>query len=93
MKSTVNNTITPREAVCQYMGWDYQEAGEHRYHYGRTSAPIYSTSDGYVCAVANGKKPPEYGLSWQRATGSTADYCALRGRTVFVATGEISDED
>jgi hypothetical protein len=93
MSQPVKN-IKPREAVCQYMGWDYTESSEHRYHYGRTRAPIYSTQDGYVCAAANGKKPPPYdGLVWKEATGSTAEYCKSRGQTVWVASGEITDAD
>jgi hypothetical protein len=87
-------SISPREAVCQYMGWEFSEAADHRYHYGRTSAPIYSTSDGYVCAAANGKKAPKYdGLEWKEATGSSADYCKSRGQTVWIASGEITEQD
>jgi hypothetical protein len=84
--------MSPREAVCQYMGWDFAEAGDYRYHYGRTSAPIYSTADGYVCATATGKKPPKYdGLHWKEAAGSNAEYCKIRGKTVWIASGEIEE--
>lgn len=86
--------INSREALCQYMGWEWSECGEHRYHYGRTSAPIYSTSDGYVCAVATGRKPPKYdGLSWKEADGDSARYCKSRGKTIFIASGEIHESD
>lgn len=86
--------FSPREAVCQYMGWEFSEAADYRYHYGRTSAPIYSTLIGYVCAVSNDKKPPKYdGLFWTEATGSNADYCKSKGKTVYVATGEIEEND
>lgn len=79
-------TFTPREAVCQYMGWEFSEAAEYRYHYGKTSAPIYSTSNGYVCAVANGRKPPACeGIEWKEAPGSEADYCKSRGKTVYIS--------
>ncbi len=83
-------TTSPREAVCQYMGWEFSEASDHRYHYGRTSAPIYSTQDGYVCAVKNGKKPPKYGLDWKEAP--KAEWLKKQGQTIYIATGDISDE-
>lgn len=76
-----------REAVCQYMGWEYGEASEYRYHYGRTSVPVYSMLDGYVCALRNGRKPPRDGMMWREATGGTADYCKSRGQTVWTASG------
>ena len=84
--------FSPREAVCTFQGWEFSEANDYRYHYGRTSGPIYSTSNGYICAVANGKKPHAYdGLTWVEATGSQAEYCKSRGKTLFVSTGEIDD--
>lgn len=92
-KGTTMNTkrMSPREAVCQYMGWDFSEAGDYRYHYGRTSSPIYTTSDGYVCAVATGKKPPKYGIEWVEATGSNADFCKAFGKTIYTSTGTIEE--
>jgi hypothetical protein len=71
------------------MGWDFSEAADYRYHYGRTSVPIYSMPEGYVCATANGKKPSkgwrEYEWDWKEATGDTAEYCKSRGKTVWVS--------
>lgn len=84
--------MSPREAVCQYANWEFSEASDYRYHYGRTSGPIYTTATGYICAVANGKKPHAYnGLMWREATGSTAEFIKSQGQTVYTATGEIAD--
>lgn len=81
--------FSPREAVCQYMSWEFSEASDYRYHYGRTSIPVYSTSDGLVCAVPNGKKPPNMDLiNWVEATGSQAEYCKSNGKTIFVSIPE-----
>ncbi len=78
--------MTPREAICTYMGWDFSEAADYRYHYGRTAIPVYSTADGYVCATANGKKPPaDESFQWVEATNTTAVYCKNRGKTVWVS--------
>jgi hypothetical protein len=85
-------TISPREAVCQYMGWEFNEAHEYRYHYGRTIIPVYSTIDGVICAVKNGKKPPKIDpddnhtsqFDWVEATGITAEYIKTRGKTIYI---------
>lgn len=85
--------LSPREAICQYMGWEFSEASDYRYHYGRTSSPIYSTNDGYVCCVANGKKPPKYpGLTWQEVAGSTAEWAKNNGKTIYIANGQIEEQ-
>jgi hypothetical protein len=80
--------FSPREAVCAYMGWDFQEASDYRYHYGRTALPVYSTASGYICAVATGKKPPKTDqddFNWVEATGSQAEYCKSRGKTIYLS--------
>jgi hypothetical protein len=88
--------FSPREAVCQFAGWDFAEAADYRYHYGRTQQPVYSIPDGYICALANGKKPAKtdregYLWNWKEATGSAAEYCKYRGYTVWVSTGAEED--
>ena len=90
--------FTPREAVCQYMGWSYDEAPDYRYHHGMTKTPIYSMSDGYVCALPNGKKVPkadeEYINNYDddrqfvEATGDIAEYCKSRGKTIWIFFSE-----
>jgi hypothetical protein len=82
--------MSPREAVCTYIGWDFSESLDYRYHYGRTSAPIYSTSDGYICAVATKKKPPKYdGLEWTLAKGTTAEFITNQGKDIYICTSNI----
>lgn len=81
--------FSPREAVCTYQSWDFAEAADYRYQSTRNSLPIYSTADGYVCAMANGKKPPKKDSNgfpnlWLQATGSQAEYCKSRGYTVWI---------
>ncbi len=82
--------MSPREAVCQYQGWDFSEAAENRYHYGRTAIPIYSTYDGYICAMPNGKLPPVtdargFVFPWEEAKGANAEHCKARGKTIWIA--------
>ncbi len=77
-------TFSNREAVCQYMGWEFSEASDYRYHYGRTSAPIYTTPTGFICAVTNGKNPPKYGFTWVEAKND--DWCRQNGKTIFIST-------
>jgi hypothetical protein len=85
--------MSPREAVCQYSGWEFSESADYRYHYGRTAGPIYSTPTGYICAVANGKKPHAYdGLTWAEAIGSAADYVKSKGKTIYISSGEIEND-
>lgn len=80
------NKYTPREAVCDYMGWSFDEAPDYRYQYGRTTKPVYSTSKGAVCATNEGEQPPnKKDFPWKRATGSQADYCASRGKIIWIA--------
>lgn len=84
------NKFTPREAICTYMGWDFSEAGDYRYHYGRTVNPVYSMPDGYICSCANGKKPAKTDAhgnewNWHEAKGSQAEYCKSRGKTIWVS--------
>jgi hypothetical protein len=81
--------FTPKEAVCQYMGWSYDDANDYRYHYGLTKIPIYSTADGYICATASGKRVPKHdeeyiGGKFVEATGTQADYCKTKGKTVWI---------
>ena len=82
--------MTPREAVCQYQGWEFSEASENRYHYGRTAIPVYSTYDGYVCATVNGKQPPVtdnqgFAYNWKEATGGTAEFLKNSGKTIWLS--------
>lgn len=88
--------FSPKEAVCQFMGWNYDDANDYRYHAGMTSIPVYSTPDGYICATSNGKKVPkrvvEYignddpDVVFVEATGLQAEYCKARGKTIWVCT-------
>lgn len=85
--------MSPREAICQYMGWEYSEASDYRYQYGRSAIPVYSTSDGLVCATANGKKPPKadstgWVYAWKEVTTGNAVWIKNLGYTVWESAGE-----
>jgi len=84
--------ISPREAVCQYLGISWDSLGDYTYHPGSTATAMYTSGDEYICATANGKKPSkkdqEYITNGEgyfvEATGQSAEYCKSRGRTIWV---------
>lgn len=42
---------TKKEALATHLGMDSAELSEYRYHYGRTSVPVYAIGGDYYCVV------------------------------------------
>lgn len=62
--------MSPREAICQYFGWDYSEASDNRYQPTRFNIPVYAIDQGIACAVSNGKKPAKNVVMGLNISGS-----------------------
>lgn len=58
--------MTPKNVLCCFLSFDFSEISDYRYHYGRTSAPVYAIDGKYYCCVKTGKKPPKHrdGMNW-----------------------------
>ena len=82
--------MTPREAVCQYNGWDFAEAADYRYHGSRITSPaVYSMSQGVCFALQTGKTPPPkiakyFEAQPVEATGTTAEWLKSQGQTIWL---------
>lgn len=81
--------MLPRDAICQYTGWDYDESADYRYKYGLTGIPVYSTADGFICCTSvQDHQPNTNGIFddslWKRATGEVADYAVGNGRQIWI---------
>lgn len=85
---------TPLEAICFVMGWEYSEAKEYRYQPTRTSHPIYSTADGYVCACKDTRRfPPKRLLKEFSGCVFKPSQTRTPGQTVWLVTPPIVDGD
>lgn len=51
---------TSKEALAQFLGWDYADLKDNRYHAGRTSIPVYCCGNDYYCCNKDGKPPAKY---------------------------------
>ena len=56
-----------REAVATHVQFDFQEIEEYRYHYGKTSQPVYALTDAYYCATKPNQRPAKHvdGMDWK----------------------------
>lgn len=54
------------EAFANHCGFDVSEVKEYRYHYGRTSQPVWALNDGYYCVTKGIQKPAVHreGMQW-----------------------------
>lgn len=85
-------SISSKEAVCQYLSVSWEDVAGYRYREGSTRIPMYATDEEYICATANGKRPSKADQDYMtnssgafiEATGTDAEYCKLRGRTIWV---------
>lgn len=51
---------TSKQALATYLGWDISEVEAYRYHFGRTTIPVYAIGENYYCAARIGKAPAKY---------------------------------
>ena len=49
--------MTRTQAFANHIGCDLAEVKDYRYHYGRTSLPVWSVDNQYYCVTKVGAKP------------------------------------
>lgn len=49
-----------KEKFAEFFSFDYSELNDYRYHYGRTSIPVWAFDDGYYCVTREGEVPAKY---------------------------------
>lgn len=54
------------EALARHLDWDIADLRDYRYHYGRTSVPVWSVGDTYYCVTKDSQKPARHrdGIEW-----------------------------
>lgn len=57
---------TRRQAFAEHCGFDLAETEDYRYHYGRTSLPVYAMTDCYYCVTKGAQRPAKHrdGMDW-----------------------------
>ena len=55
------------EAFATHCGLDISEAKEYRYHYGKTSQPVWAINNEYYCVTKARQKPATHrdGMEWE----------------------------
>lgn len=51
---------TKRDALSYHYCLDWAETEDYRYHYGRTSIPIYAFNSCYACVTKGNQKPAKH---------------------------------
>jgi hypothetical protein len=52
--------MTRTQAFASHIGCDVSETKDYRYHYGRTSLPVWSIDGNYYCVTKVGAKPSNH---------------------------------
>lgn len=69
--------VNTKNVLANHLGWDASELIEYRYHYGRTSVPVYSIGDQYYCCVRSGKpathRDADYRWEWNKVEDRYAE--------------------
>ncbi len=81
------NTMTKNEAFAIHCGLDTSESKEYRYHYGRTSQPVYAIDNAYYCVTKGNEKPAIHrdGMEWNWSEIADS-YLNENGYKIWVAT-------
>lgn len=55
-----------REAFAVHCGLDFSETEDFRYHYGRTTQPVWAFDTCYYCITKQGQRPAKHrdGIQW-----------------------------
>jgi hypothetical protein len=51
---------TAAERIATHLWTDIADVREGRYHYGRTSCPVYTYGNNYYCSPSTGKPPGDW---------------------------------
>jgi hypothetical protein len=49
-----------KEALATFLGMDVAEIDDYRYHYGRTTKPVWAFTSSYYCVTKINEKPAKY---------------------------------
>jgi hypothetical protein len=58
---------TKNSAIASHLMLEASELKDYRYHYGRTSLPVWSVDNEYYCVTKGAEKPAKHrdGLAWE----------------------------
>lgn len=63
--------------LAMEFGWDSSDLDDYRYHYGRTSKPVFAIGNEYFCAVKIDQKPAKHydneEWEWEKYKSSFAE--------------------
>jgi hypothetical protein len=77
---------TRRQAFAAHTGMSIEETKDYRYHYGRTTAPVWSIDNSYYCVTKPHQKPATHrdGMQWDWVK-LTDNYCAAYGFEIWIS--------